>query len=340
MNCYYSNLIEGHYTSPRDIDRALTQDYSQVPEKRNLQLEARAHIEVQQKIDLGECPKDPVSSEFICWVHREFCRRLPEALLVVKAEDSGRIVQIKPGTFRTSGVVVGNHAPPEAQFLADFMTRLGEAYSSDTLSTLRRLSAAGAAHHRLLWIHPFYDGNGRVAWLHSHAYLKEIGVGSTLWSVSRGLARNVETYRRLLAAADMGRENDFDGRTSRPAKSLLEFCRFSLRICVDQVDFMSSVVEPSELLRRIEIFTTEEISAKRLLPGSFSLLREAIYAGEFERGRAAEITGYGTAQARKVLSRLIERSMLVSSTPKGPVRIAFPIDVVERYFPRLYPSID
>src|SRR5487761_1992992 len=51
MNCYYSNLIEGHDTHPHDIDRALVADYSSNPKKRALQLEARAHIEVQRMID-------------------------------------------------------------------------------------------------------------------------------------------------------------------------------------------------------------------------------------------------------------------------------------------------
>src|ERR1700676_3372349 len=50
MNCYYSNLIEGHITMPRDIERALANDYSSEPKKRNLQMEAVAHIEIQRKI--------------------------------------------------------------------------------------------------------------------------------------------------------------------------------------------------------------------------------------------------------------------------------------------------
>src|SRR6266852_9685341 len=53
MNCYYSNLIEGHYTHPVDIERALKNDYSQDARKRDLQLEAKAHIAVQQWIDAG-----------------------------------------------------------------------------------------------------------------------------------------------------------------------------------------------------------------------------------------------------------------------------------------------
>src|SRR5262245_55940794 len=56
MNCYYSNLIEGHDTHPWDIERALAQDYANEPGKRNLQFEAVAHIEVQKMIDEGSAP--------------------------------------------------------------------------------------------------------------------------------------------------------------------------------------------------------------------------------------------------------------------------------------------
>jgi len=62
MNCYYSNLIEGHNTHPIDIERALHDDYSADPEKRDLQLEAKAHIAVQKWIDedgLTEPPTTP-----------------------------------------------------------------------------------------------------------------------------------------------------------------------------------------------------------------------------------------------------------------------------------------
>src|SRR5947207_16005292 len=78
MNCYYSNLIEGHDTHPRDIDRALKHDYSREPKKRSLQLEAVAHIEVQRMIDAGgDHPGDPTSEHYIRWLHRDCCSRLP-----------------------------------------------------------------------------------------------------------------------------------------------------------------------------------------------------------------------------------------------------------------------
>lgn len=48
MNCYCSNLIEGHDTHPIDIERAMRNDYSSDPKKRKLQLEAKAYIAVQK----------------------------------------------------------------------------------------------------------------------------------------------------------------------------------------------------------------------------------------------------------------------------------------------------
>jgi Fic family protein len=90
MNCYYSNLIEGHQTLPADIDRALNGDYAREPERRNLQMEARAHIDVQRLIDRGEAPTPVVSKEFIIWIHREFCRRLPDECYGLQTRKAAR----------------------------------------------------------------------------------------------------------------------------------------------------------------------------------------------------------------------------------------------------------
>ncbi|HBE16627.1 MAG TPA: hypothetical protein DEG17_09005 [Cyanobacteria bacterium UBA11149] len=98
-------------------------------------------------------------------------------------------------------------------------------------------------------------------------------------------------------------------------------------------------LEPSQLLSRIELYVEEEIWAGRLLKGSFPLLREALLADSLERARAAAITGYKERQARSVLNHLVKAGLLVSDTPKGAVRLGFPIDVVERYFPKLYPAM-
>jgi Fic family protein len=339
MNCYYSNLIEGHDTHPRDIDRALIHaDYSADPEKRVLQHEAVAHIEVQRLIDHhDDLPVEPTSLEYIVWLHREFCQRLPEELLWVRNPDSDEILRVVPGELRKSGVQVGRHIPPKAESLLPFLKRFNEAYDTKKLSRVRHLTSLGAMHHRLLWIHPFYDGNGRVTRLMSHASLLRCGIGSSLWSVARGLARHVDDYKALLMVADGPRRGDLDGRGVLSSQALTEFCEFFLTVCIDQVEYMSSLLEPKDLLRRMRLHIEDEVQAGSLLKGSFLILREALLAGEVQRGRAGEITSYGERMARMVVSELLKKGYLKSETTRAPLILSFPIDAVERWFPRLYP---
>jgi Fic family protein len=339
MNCYYSNLIEGHDTHPRDIDRALARDYSVDPTRRALQLEAVAHIELQAAVDEGrDETAHPTSTEYILWLHREFCRRLPDELLWIEDPETKRRVRVQPGVLRDGDVAVGRHFPPSAGALPSFMRRFEQGYAPENHSRVRQLLAIPASHHRLLWIHPFYDGNGRVARLMSHALFKRSGVGSSLWSAARGLARDVATYKRVLMAADESRRNDWDGRGNLSEAALTEFCEFFLKVCIEQVNFMESLLQPAEWLRRLESFVEDEVRARRLPKGAFPILRETVLVGEIERGHAGRLTGHAERRARTVVATLLDRGLLVSGGPKAPLRLGFPIDVVDRWFPRLYPT--
>lgn len=339
MNCYYSNLIEGHDTHPRDIDRAMAEDYSSEPKKRALQKEAVAHIAVQKLIDEDKTPAlYPLSSEYGRWIHEEFCTRLPEELLWVKNPDTGEKIKIIPGKYRNGMVAVGRHIPPRPENLARFLERFDEAYDANKLSRLQRIISIAASHHRYVWIHPFFDGNGRVVRLMSYAALKKIDVGSELWSVARGLARRKDEYKTLLQAADEPRRGDLDGRGSLSQKALVDFSEFFLTICIDQVEYMRSLLDFKTLSERMRIHVEEMIALKELPKGSYALLREALLVGEFERGKVEEITGLNDRTARAVLYALSKKGLLVSDTPRGPVRLGFPVDVVERWFPLLYPA--
>ncbi len=339
MNCYYSNFLEGHQTTPREIERALRKDFSNDSKQRILQYEALAHIHVQQLIDTACDPQDlwPASEEYAKWLHREFCSRLPPELLVMRTADTDREVHVVPGEYREGPVDVGLHNPPHYAAVPDFMRRFTEAYRGDRLSKPRQLMSVAAAHHRFTWIHPFADGNGRVARLMSHAMFLRLLGGHSLWSVSRGLARNADTYKSRLAAADLAKRNSLDGRGALSLEELKAFCRFFLSVSTDQVDFMNKLLQPQEILRRMEIYVTEEVRAKRLPKGSFEMLREAFYRGSIQRGQAREITGYEERRARETLSTLLDRGLLVTTGPRAPVSLGFPPEVLDRWLPNLYP---
>jgi Fic family protein len=338
MNCYYSNLIEGHDTHPRDIDRALANDFSSEPRQRDLQLEALAHIHVQGLIDQGQDPDVwPATATYARWLHEKFCERLPEEMLWVENELTGERVPIVPGRLRTKDVKVGRHIPPPHGQLPRFLARFDQAYNPSVTSRIRQIQAVGAVHHRFLWIHPFLDGNGRVARLMSHALLKRLGVGTSLWSVARGLARDDGRYKQLLIAADRPRDGDRDGRGNLSQSGLNLFAQFFLDRARDQVSFMGELLDPAVLLRRVELYVEDEIAMKKMPRGRLAVLREVLLNGEIERGRVPSITGYEERAARMITSSLVDRGMLVSTSSRAPLRLGLPADVAERWFPRLYP---
>jgi Fic family protein len=339
MNCYYSNLIEGHDTHPRSIDRALANDFSNEPTRSDPQLEAVAHIHVQKLIDDGLDPDVwPASATYARWLHREFCSRLPESMLWVENPDTGERLPVIPGDFREHDVIVGRHIPPAPEELSRFLARFDEAFAAPHLSNLRKIQTVGAAHHRFLWIHPFLDCNGRVARLMSHALLKRPDVGPSLWSIARGLARSKADYKAMLMQADQPREGDRDGRGNLTQRGLVVFCQYFLDRSIDQVRFMDALLEPTEMLMRMEIHVEEEVRAKRLPRGSYAVLREAALAGEVPRGKVGALTNYEERAARKVTAALLDCGMLTSPTHRSPLRLGFPSVVAERWFPRLYPA--
>jgi Fic family protein len=337
MNCYYSNLIEGHDTHPVDIERALNSDFSAEAKTRNLQLEAKAHIAVQQWIDEGGgLHGSEFSADGICEIHRRFCEGLPEELLWVEELDTKERINVVPGELRDRDVTVGRHVPVSPGALRRFLDRFDEVYSHT--GKAGTILGAAAAHHRLLWIHPFLDGNGRVARLVSHATLLETLDTGGVWSVARGLARHVADYKSHLAACDPEHRNDLDGRGHLSEEALAAFTRFFLETCLDQVIFMEGLVEPGRLRARISLWAEEEVRMGALPARAGSILEAVLYRGELPRGKVADVLGVSDRQARRVVAALTERRVLTSETPRSPLHIAFPAELAGRWMPGLFPE--
>jgi Fic family protein len=342
MNCYYSNLIEGHRTRPRDIAKAVEGELSDDPAQRDLQLEARAHVAVQAMIDeafhtgtLG----DPACEDFVLSLHRDFYAQVPETFRQIEGMSQSFLMQ--PGAFRSSpeqDVEVGRHLPPSSERVGAFMARFREVYGERASQSPRaRLIDIPAAHHRFAYVHPFPDGNGRVGRLMTHAMFLKAGMGAGgLWSISRGLARGLNSrdeYKSMLAMADSPRHGDRDGRGNLSLEALQAFTLWFLRVALDQVEFMTGLFDLDNLAARLRRVVETDL---QLDPRGATILQAVLARGELPRGEAASLIGLGDRTGRAILSELTGRGLLASDTPKGSVRLAFPPDYVDQLFPRLF----
>jgi len=339
MNCYYSNLIEGHKTLPIDIEQAL-QEATEKVETKDLQSLALAHVEADRWAKQRSLDQQSFLP-FLLEVHRVFGQHLPDDLL--KLSDGSMMT---PGEFRTKEVQVGRHLAPKAERLDRFLDRYMQVYGRQLewakkggISRLDGIVSSFAAHHRLAWIHPFLDGNGRVARITLDAMLRACGVnGACLWSMSRGFAKTSEEYKAQLARADEPRMGDFDGRGNLSEKRLAEFCTYALRTAIDQAKYMGSMFALENFQARAEgYFRRVRFDLK---PESVYLFLHAFGMGEFERGEAPRITGLNERTARDVLSKLLDEGFLLSDSPKGKVRVSFPVHALGSLLPNLYPAGD
>ena len=336
MNCYYSNLIEGHNTHPVDIERALLADYSTEPRKRDLQLEACSHIAVQSWIDDGGLAGRAATADGVREIHRRFCAELPESLLWSETPDSGKKTRVEPGRWRESDVKVGRHVAVSPGAIERFMARFETVYAR--LGKSESILAVAAAHHRLLWIHPFADGNGRVARLMSYAMLQDAITTTGIWSIARGLARHEQAYKDHLEYCDRPRRGDLDGRGALSEAALVAFTAFFLDTCLDQVNFMSRLIRPDLLAGRVMGWATNEAKADRLPSRSEWVLDKLLARGTLDRGEVAGLLGVSERTSRRVTSALLDLKVVVSDSPRSPLRLGFPATVAHHWLPGLFPE--
>ena len=347
-NAYYSNRIEGHDTRPGAIERAMRNELSEDASLRTLQREAKAHVEVEKLSEtwFEDHSRNPISADGLRWIHKEFYERVPAELRYVEDPVTHKREKVEPGLFRPFDVTVGRHVPPEPSRIEAFIESAAKAYAIEGLHGLEKVIAFAASHHRILWIHPFGDGNGRVVRLMSSAFARRAGVGGMgLWSPSRGLARRRDDYMSHLAAADSPRRNDTDGRGELSERGLAEFIEFFLEVCLDQVVYMRSVLALDTLGDRLEAYVTlrdvgliPSPEDRRMRKESGPMLRAIAVRGELSRSSALAASGVGERSARYALSDLIDEGLVVSDTPKGAVRIAMPTHAVPYLLPGLYPE--
>jgi Fic family protein len=343
MNTYYSNLIEGNDTKPRDIERALAGDFDHDRKRGILQFESAAYVRLETEIDFmaaeGLLP-EPASAQFIQWLHTQLYRDAPAETLRIRSDSTQFVME--PGRWRrlplpAHSVGGVHHYPPDSARVDDLMRHFEMRYRFANMGKGARIIALAAAHHRFNYISPFPTGNGRISRLISHAMALKSGIGAQgLWSISRGLALGLESrgdYRTMMGHADTPRQGNIDGRGDLSQRALREFVLWFLKVCLDQANFMSTLFDPHNLSGRLGNYVDR---SEILNPKASKLLHEAMKFGQFERGEASRITGLPERSARRVLNDLISQGLLASPTAKTPVSLRFPTVTIDNLFPRLY----
>lgn len=344
MNSFYTNKIEGQHTTPILIAQAMNKDFSNQPDEARKQRVAIAHIDTERSAESHYPVFDALSffkPEIVQAIHAHLHAQLVlDDLVQLNAKGIAQIVH--PGEWREFGVKVGQHIPPDPKTVPRFMDAWCQAYERSAAGE-NALIALIAAHHRLTWIHPFLDGNGRTARLHTHIGLHALGLTHGLWSPMRGLARAQEKYYEHLIQADRNRQGDYDGRGVLTEKGLIAFIEFFMEVCLDQIAFMSGMLEmPGFEARLAQMLAAESTrdATKSLKVEAAAPLAYLAVVPTLERTKFKGMMGLSSRTADRVLGDLFKLGIVTSRSPKGPVELALPMAQIRYLFPRLWPEAE
>lgn len=251
-NACYSSRMEGYPVSPTDVVSGLQGEFSEDLQTAFNQRIGVAHVLAERLAFALVCSDESMDMAlFARACHEVFYNAIP-APLRLTSDDEKVVV---PGAWREDNRYVGRHLAPAWQSVPRFMERIGKVYSRPDPNPVQRLTDIAAAHHRLAWVHPFVDGNGRVARIVSSALLYRDGVNQhRCWSLQAALARSLgggtvgEEYRAAMANADQPRMGSLDGRGNLSAKLLDRFCKFFLECASSEVVRMSQCIADNKML--------------------------------------------------------------------------------------------
>jgi Fic family protein len=346
VNSFYSNKIEGNPTKPREVLELDKLD--QKLDEKGVD-EIRRHLVVQfalQKIDYSS--KDRTTQAFLKDLHRAFYAGTSVEDRTVTNKDGESFV-IEGGSYRTTEVMVGSHFPPNVAELEEHMRFFSTTYKLEDSLGLEKFYKVAASHHRLAWIHPFLDGNGRVNRMFTDCYMKSIGLDSHgLWSVSRGFARDIDSYYKHLAIADSPRQGNYDGKGILSDRGLAEWTKYFFDVVIDQMTYILSLLRPESLRKRVEVYMDiciaggspyedESKELPKLPKESKAIYLDLLYEGAKMRKELASSHGVGEKKLREILS-LMEVRGLVRLEHKQPVQALLPLDSTYMLFPNLIAS--
>lgn len=347
MNSYYSNKIEGQHTTPAKIEAALRREYLPDAGERRKQLLATAHIDAEITLEhrwRDEQVRQLFSAGKVRDIHAGLFSVLPEPFCVT--DDGERIV---PGQLRAREVSVGRRLAPEPEMIEPLLDVWATRYGGVSVREYQ-LIAIACSHHRLAWIHPFIDGNGRVCRLHSHLALHAAGMTRGLWSPLRGMARTHDTYYERLAMADMRRRNDLDGRGSLSQEELVKFAAYFIEdCCLDQVTYMSAMTNLpgfgkrlADLLRYLEHNPWQIGSEKSVVKADLATLPMEFVAvvRPITRGEFAQMLRTSDTTARRIIRSLLHFGLLKSASHRDELSFALPLPSLRILFPKLWPEAE
>jgi Fic family protein len=283
---HYSTSIEGNPLSPQDVTNVVLGD--QIPTTKS-EKEVKNYFNILTSLSNLARERTPLSIELTEKLHKKLMEGIEEK------KDLG-VIRNGPVFVghKTKEEIVVKHNPP-FHTEAEIKKALDELYSwLRTEQELHPLLKAGIMHHQFAYIHPFFDGNGRLARILTTYYLilqhyevSKYFIIDDYYDVDRHL------YSDCLHSADSGDKTSW-------LEYFLEGIATSLQSALSRIDELKrDMLDELEGEKRVLVTPREEEVLQIIID------KKAIKTADIEK--AFEVT---RQQAHSLLASLVTKGLL------------------------------
>ena len=276
---YIETKIEGETASPR-VDEG-------IQEIANIEL-AMGYIE--EYIGSGY----PINETFL------------KAIQQIIVQDLGREGDIYAGAYRPANVRIANssHCPPESNLVPVYMEELFS-FLRDDASFQFDLIKVALAHHRLVWIHPFNNGNGRTVRLFTYALLLHykfgVDIADRIINPTAIFCSDRDRYYQMLSEADSGEED-----------KLLAWCEYVLSGLKVEIEKVKRLCDYDYVQRRILMPALDQaLEREHITDMEHKILVIAVKKKELQSADLQGLFEHKSAATRSAaIKKLVNQGML------------------------------
>lgn len=276
---YIETKIEGETASPR-VDEG-------IQEIANIEL-AMGYIE--EYIGSGY----PINETFL------------KAIQQIIVQDLGREGDMYAGAYRPANVRIANssHCPPESNLVPVYMEELFS-FLRDDASFQFDLIKVALAHHRLVWIHPFNNGNGRTVRLFTYALLLHykfgVDIADRIVNPTAIFCSDRDRYYQMLSEADSGEED-----------KLLAWCEYVLSGLKVEIEKVKRLCDYDYVQRRILMPALDQaLEREHITDMEHKILVIAVKKKELQSADLQGLFEHKSAATRSAaIKKLVNQGML------------------------------
>lgn len=276
---YIETKIEGETASPR-VDEG-------IQEIANIEL-AMGYIE--EYIGSGY----PINETFL------------KAIQQIIVQDLGREGDMYAGAYRPANVRIANssHCPPESNLVPAYMEELFS-FLRDDASFQFDLIKVALAHHRLVWIHPFNNGNGRTVRLFTYALLLHykfgVDIADRIVNPTAIFCSDRDRYYQMLSEADSGEED-----------KLLAWCEYVLSGLKVEIEKVKRLCDYDYVQRRILMPALDQaLEREHITDMEHKILVIAVKKKELQSADLQGLFEHKSAATRSAaIKKLVNQGML------------------------------